>query len=107
MKLITEESNGTEINLAAGETLEVRLEENRSTGFKWVLESSSKAGEGVLALVGDSFEKGEAVGQPGTHRWEFRAERAGSGTITLSYQRPWEGKASPARSFKLNVRVSA
>jgi inhibitor of cysteine peptidase len=106
VKLITEESNGTEINLAIGETFEVRLEENRSTGFKWVFESSSKVGEGVLSLVGDSFGKGEAVGQPGTHRWEFRAERAGSGTITLSYRRPWEGNASPARSFTLKVRVS-
>jgi len=103
---ITEESNGTEIDLATGETVEVRLEENRSTGYKWVLESSSKAAEAIFALVGDSFEKGEAIGQPGTHRWEFRAERAGSGTISLSYQRPWEESQSPARAFTLKVRVS-
>ena len=106
MRQITEESNGTEIDLAAGETFEVRLEENRSTGFKWVLESSSKGSEGALALVSDSFEKGEAIGQPGTHRWEFRAQRSGSGTISLSYQRPWEEKQSPARRFTLKVRVS-
>lgn len=106
MRQITEDSNGTEINLAIGETIEVRLAENRSTGFKWVTESSSEASEGVCALIGDSFEKGEAIGQPGTHRWEFRAERAGSATITLSYQRPWEEKQSPARSFTAKVRVS-
>jgi inhibitor of cysteine peptidase len=104
VKQITEDSNGTEIDLAAGETLEVRLQENPSTGFKWVLES---AGKGACALVGDAFENGGAIpGQPGTHRWEFRAEQAGSGTITLSYQRPWEEKQSPARSFTLRVRVS-
>jgi predicted secreted protein len=103
VKQITEDSNGTEIDLAAGETLEVRLQENRSTGFKWVLES---AGEKVCALVGDAFEKGSAIGQPGTHRWEFRSEQAGSGTITLSYQRPWEEKQSPDRTFTLRVRVS-
>ncbi len=103
MKQITEDSNGTEIDLAAGETLEVRLQENRSTGFKWVLES---AGEGVCALAGDAFEKGSAIGQPGTHRWEFRAERPGSTIITLSHQRPWEEKQSPARRFTLRVRVS-
>jgi inhibitor of cysteine peptidase len=106
VKQITEESNGTEIDLATGETFKVRLEENRSTGYKWVLESSSKAAEGVFALVGDSFEKGEAIGQPGTHRWEFRAQRAGSGTINLSYQRPWEENQSPARAFTLKVKVN-
>lgn len=105
MRQITEDANGTEIDLAVGETVEVRLEENRTTGFKWVLESPSE-GEGVCALVGDDFEKGKAIGQPGTHRWEFRAEKAGSGTIALSYQRPWEKNQLPARSFTLKVRVT-
>ena len=102
MKQITESSNGTEIDLAAGETLEVRLVENRSTGFRWVLEST---GEGACTLVGDAFEKGSAIGQPGTHHWEFRAGVAGSGTITLSYLRPWEETQPPARSFTLRVQV--
>lgn len=105
MKQITEDSNGAEIHLAIDETFEVRLEENRSTGFKWVVESPSEGENGVLSLVGDAFEKGKAVGEPGAHRWEFRADHAGSGTITLSYQRPWAENQSPARSFKLNVRV--
>ena len=106
VKQITEDSNGTEVALAIGEALEVRLEENRSTGFKWVLQSSSEGGEGVCTLVGDTFEKGSAIGQPGTHCWEFRAERVGSGTITLSYKRPWEESQAAARSFTLKVRVS-
>ena len=83
-----------------------RFEENPSTGFRWVFESSSKASEEVSALVSDSFEKGEAIGQPGTHRWVFRAQRAGSGTISLSFQRSWEEKQSPARNFTLEVRVN-
>ncbi|HXU40097.1 MAG TPA: protease inhibitor I42 family protein [Blastocatellia bacterium] len=106
MKQITEDSNGTEIHLTAGETFEVRLEENRSTGFKWVIESPSEGANEACSLAGDSFEKGKAVGEPGNHHWEFRADHAGSCTITLSYQRPWESGQSTPRSFKLNVRVS-
>jgi inhibitor of cysteine peptidase len=102
VKQITEDSNGTEIDLAVGETLEVLLPENRTTGFKWVLESG---GEGVCVPAGDSFERGSAIGQPGTHRWEFRAERTGSAVIKLSYQRPWEQQQTPARKFTLKVRV--
>ena len=106
MKQITEESNGTEIHPVIGENFEVRLEENRSTGFKWVIESPSEGANEVISLVGDAFEKGKAVGEPGAHRWEFRAEHAGAATITLSYQRTWQAGQSSARSFKLNVRVS-
>ena len=106
MKQITEDSNATEIRLAIGETFEVRLEENRSTGFKWVIESPSEGANGVLSLVGDAFEQGKAVGEPGTHRWEFRAEHPGSATIALSYQRPWQSGQSSARAFKLNVQAS-
>ncbi len=106
MKQITEDSNGTEIHLAIGETFEVRLEENRSTGFKWVIESPSEGKNEVCSLAGDSFEKGKAVGEPGTHRWEFRTDHAGFGTVTLSYQRPWESGQSTTRTFKLNVRAS-
>ena len=106
MKQITEDSNGTEIHLTTGETFEVRLEENRSTGFKWVVESPGEGANGVLSLAGDAFEKGKAVGEPGTHRWEFRADHAGSATVTISYQRPWQPGQSSARAFKLNVRVS-
>lgn len=106
MKQITEDSNKTETHLTIGETFEVRLEENRSTGFKWVTEPPSEGANEACSLVGDSFEKGKAVGEPGTHRWEFRADHAGSCTITLSYRRPWESGESTSRTFKLNVRVS-
>ena len=106
MKQITEDSNGTEIRLTVGEAFEVRLDENRSTGFKWVIESPSERANEACSLVGDAFEKGKAVGEPGNHHWEFRADHAGSCTITLSYQRPWESGQSTPRTFKLNVRVS-
>jgi len=106
VKQITEDSNGTEIHLAIGETFEVRLDENRSTGFKWVIESPSEGAKEACSLAGDSFEKGKAVGEPGIHRWEFRADHAGSCTIALSYRRPWESGESTSRTFKLNVRVS-
>src|SRR5712692_305612 len=88
---VDESSNGKEIELTVGETLEVRLAENRTAGFKWTLESR---GEGPCSFVSDDFEPGHLTGEPGNHRWHFRAERAGSGTITLSYRRSWEEKGT-------------
>lgn len=104
MKQIDESSDAKEIDLAIGETLEVRLQENRTTGHKWILESE---GGPVCSLSRDAFEPGAAIGQPGNHLWEFRAEKTGSTDIKLSYRRPWEEKQTPVRGFTLHVRVSA
>jgi len=102
MVQIGEESNGSRIDLPNGETLELCLSENRTTGYKWVLESSSD----VCVLLNDSFQPGHAPGEPGKHCWQFRAERAGSGAIELSYRRTWSAEKAAARAFKLTIEVS-
>jgi inhibitor of cysteine peptidase len=102
VKQVDESFNEKEIDLATGESLEVRLRENRTTGYKWIIESSASP---ECALTNDAFEAADAIGQPGTHLWEFRAERAGAADIKLSYRRPWEENQRPAASFALHVRV--
>lgn len=102
MLQVDETSNGKEIELPIGDTLKLTLEENRTTGFKWTLESK---GEGVCKLVSDDFEPGGKVGQPGKHRWVFRAERPGSDSIKLSYGRSWEKKGKAEQTFTLGTRV--
>ena len=103
MSQVNEASNGKEIELPVGETLEVRLPENRTTGFQWVVESSAKS---VSSLVNEKVEAGSKPGEPGIHHWYFRTERPGSDRIELSYRRPWEEKEKPGRTFALDVRVS-
>ncbi|MEK6406391.1 MAG: protease inhibitor I42 family protein [Acidobacteriota bacterium] len=102
MPQVDETSNGKEIELPIGETLELILEENRTTGFKWTLESK---GEGVCKLASDDFEPGAKVGQPGKHRWVFRADRAGSDSIKLSSGRSWDKQGKAERTFTLSIRV--
>jgi len=99
---VDENSNGDQIKVATGETLELCLSENRTTGYKWTLESSGD----VCALVNDKFQPGQATGKPGNHCWRFRAERAGSSSIELSYRRAWGEEKIPARIFKLTLQVS-
>ena len=102
MKQVDESSNEKEIELSIGETLEVRLQENRTTGYRWVFESQ---GGPACPYFIDTFEPGAGVGAPGTHRWEFRAEQAGKADIALSYRRPWE-ESEVSRRFTVHVRVS-
>lgn len=103
MSQVDETFNGKEVELPVGETIEVRLPENRTTGYQWVLESSAKA---VSSLLNDEVEPGSLMGGPGIHHWYFRTDRAGSGHIKLSYRRPWEETEKPQRTFELDIRVS-
>ena len=103
MLQVDESSNGKQIDLPVGETLEVSISENKTTGFQWVFDKSAKE---MLSLVKEEVEPGGKIGEPGTHLWLFRAEQAGSERIELSYRRPWEEKEKPQRTFILSVRAS-
>jgi predicted secreted protein len=100
---LDQSAHGRQIPLNPGDLLEVWLEENRTTGFRWNLEAR---GEPECSLQADFFQLASArVGSGGTHCWRFRAERPGSATIELHYRRSWESGA-PARKFSLRINVA-
>jgi inhibitor of cysteine peptidase len=100
---VDESADGQEIGISVGGTLEVRLPESPTTGFRWDLVSG---GQPVLEPAGEEREPAERTpGSGGWHRWRFRAEQEGMGGIELQYVRLWESDAAPARVFRLDVRV--
>ena len=87
-----------------GQSLEIRLEENPTSGYRWHV---VQAGEPVCKTVSDSFAPGiGAPGQPGVHRWTFQTVAAGTASIRLIYRRAWETNEA-ARTFTLDLRVSS
>jgi predicted secreted protein len=104
MITLDEHADGREIELLRGDELEVVLPANRTTGFRWRLEPGA---EPVLAAVNESYETpgASAPGGGGTHRWRFRAEQPGRGTITLALRRSWLTTGPEARTFRLHVDV--
>lgn len=102
---IGEEANGRTLDLIVGETLDLILLENRSTGFRWEL---APPGSPVATVERDSYEAATGPpGRPGIHTWFFRAVEPGEGRFELAYRRSWEGGRPPARSFSLSLRVVA
>jgi predicted secreted protein len=98
-----EHSNGSKIELNAGEEFKIILRENRTTGFRWYPISS---GEPVCILLDNSFDLvGSYPGKGGSHSWHFQALQEGLGKIEFAYQRPWEQARPPAQSFTLSVYV--
>jgi len=100
---INESHNGQEVGLTVGEVLEITLFENQTTGFQWALKTRPESS--CTPIIDESEGMATPPGKGGSHRWCFRAVRAGTEAIELEYRRPWEKSSQPGRTFKLNVRV--
>jgi inhibitor of cysteine peptidase len=104
---VTDEENGKDLLLNRGDLLVVYLQANRTTGFGWQ-PTFSKVG--VLKAEGEAFYLPNKttpglVGSGGTESWIFRAEKAGSTTLTLGYVRPWEKGKAPEKTVAWPVTV--
>lgn len=102
MLRVSENDQGRQVSLQQGETLEIDLAENPTTGYRWHIVADGKP---ACQPAGDSFEAGKGTGQSGQRRLQFRAVHDGTCDIALAYRRSWEKDVAPAKSFKLKVRV--
>jgi inhibitor of cysteine peptidase len=104
---VTEEENGKDLLLNRGDLLVVHLPANRTTGFCWQPTFSKPE---VLKAEGEAFylvhkTLPHLVGSGGTETWIFRAEKAGSTSLTLGYVRPWEKGKAPEKTVAWPVTV--
>ena len=101
----TAADNHATVAARVGEQLTVTLAENPTTGYQWDM----KAGPG-LTLVSDQFigpspSPSPLEGAGGTHSWVFRANAAGTLTLTGLYVRPWEADGKSAADFSLTIEA--
>lgn len=88
MITITADDARRTIEVTAGEEIAATLNENRTAGFQWTVESLT----GPLTLVSSEFEP-PVDGRPGAggrRAIVVRAGGAGSGEMRLRYERTWE-----------------
>jgi inhibitor of cysteine peptidase len=92
------------ITVKTGETFELVLSSNPSTGYHWEIIPESD-GNGV-ELVSQDYVAEQPVmpGSGGVDVWTFRALNAGDITITLGYYPPDEG-AEPEEIATFSVQV--
>jgi inhibitor of cysteine peptidase len=103
--VITDQDNGKDVDLPAGDTLVIRLKSNPSTGYRWAI----KGDPSPLRLVKGSTKKNgqnsHAVGAPVTQEFRLKVASAGMASLTLEYRRPWELAAGPAKTFSVKVNA--
>ncbi len=85
------------IKVEVGETLEVMLRENPSTGFRWLILDQLLKKNNMQEIVHESnasFKRDEnrrgAVGVGGVRTLRLEFLKEGSGEIELFHARPWE-----------------
>ena len=102
---LTENDSESSIELAQGETFDVRLNSNASTGYSWhVLEIGDN-----LRLARSEYRPGDAppdVDGAGGYEWmTFEAITAGTHDLLLHYKRSWEDDSTAAGHWQISVTV--
>lgn len=91
--------------VAVGDDIQLVLDENRTTGFRWAIESIS----GPLTLVSSDFDPSgsERPGAGGHRRIVLRADAAGAGDATLRYERAWEAGTGEVRHLTFSFTIKS
>lgn len=106
-KLITvsEKDNKPEISLPKGGILVVLLDVSPGTGFSWHITHCDR--DRLEPLGAPVFET-SAKAKPGLSEqqvFRFKALTVGPSVLKLAYRRVWEKDASPAKTFKIKVKI--
>ena len=104
---LTASNNGATVDASVNQILNITLDSNVTTGFKWNLVTEPDAK--VLKFLSSEYVAPTPRSQPvagagGTEVWKFQAVGAGSTTFKLAYFRPFDPK-DVAKEFSLTVVV--
>lgn len=95
----------TQIKAKAGESFQIELEKNPTTGYEWTMANSD---ESVVKLSSDEYKSTntdpDVVGAGGVHTYTFEALKTGTATITFIYERSFE-EDSAAETIVYTVTV--
>ncbi len=89
-RVYAETDAGKIIEVRAGDSFYIKLEENPSTGFTWHF---ATADDEMVVLDSDQFippKTEDLVGAAGMHEYKFLAFKAGETMVKFDYYQDWE-----------------
>jgi inhibitor of cysteine peptidase len=107
---VDQEETGDRFFLNLGETFELRLPGNPTTGYAWEV---SDIDDQMVRLVRQDFisgpapteSRGPVAGAGGTFIFIFQAIGHGTTSVDLVYHRPWEKDAPPLETHSVQISV--
>ena len=99
-----EKDNGALVEVRRGAKITIELNENPTTGYRWMISSIDEA---FLVPEGDAFVPPDqkSPGAGGLRRFFFRAKSEGSTALTLINKRAWQSDNQAVGTFKLPIRI--
>lgn len=99
--------DGDQFSLEVGQSLDVRLKGNPTTGYSWAVMSTE--GDAVRCPSEPEYQPDPApAGMVGVGGWfaiRMVGTKPGSAKVVLGYRRPWEKDTPPAERLTLTFRV--
>ena len=102
---VVTEADGGPVELARGQTLEVRLSSNAGTGYSWRLDREASP---LVLSGGSSQDVAASPGLPGgplTTVYAYQAAGRGRTDLAFTFKRPWEPDGPGDRKVTFQVRV--
>jgi predicted secreted protein len=91
----------TTVDAMVGQTIELEVAANASTGYTW---SAEVSGTGLAAEGSRTVAPADPVpGRPGTEIFSFAAEAAGTSTVTLTSKQAGSGAVGSTFAVTVNV----
>ena len=102
-KLTAQDADST-VNIRVGNTLEIALEGNPTTGYTWEIAPDSEA---LLSQQGEAEFKSasSALGSGGIITLRFKAMQPGNMKLKLIYHRTFEPNVPPLQSYEFGLVV--
>ena len=101
---MTSADSGRTIDLRVREEATLRLPENPSTGFRWVVDAADP--KLVHLEQGNYASTSNAIGGGGVVQWVIKAEAPGVTEAKFKRWRPWEGDSSVVERYAITLRIS-
>jgi inhibitor of cysteine peptidase len=106
---LTEADNGKTVTVKVGDTVQVVLPGNPTTGYSWSTSLSDKDAA-VLQQQGDPVYAQQStdsslVGGGGTFTFTFKAAAPGQVVLKFDYARPFEAGVAPIQTYSVTVNV--
>jgi inhibitor of cysteine peptidase len=99
--ILNDQDSGRSFDASIGSLFSVRLMENPTTGYRWMIEKKDG-----FELESDSFEKASgATGSAGLRIFQFRALGTGLNKLKIKNMRDWEGERSVIDRFDVMISV--
>jgi predicted secreted protein len=102
--ILQKQDNGKEINLKAGQVVQVQLAGVGGTGYWWYVQDLDAR---YLELLSEKTkaESDGRVGGPVLGLWTFQAKDPGTAEIKMDYYRKWEGVKKAIKKFRVKITI--